>query len=404
MKLTRSTIGELTLPPGRTDHVHWDSDLPGFGLRLRGESRSWLIQYRVHGKQRRESLGDCRRVSLEDARKIAKKRFAAIELGVDPSAERAKARLATNTALTLGATVARYLEAKRDTLRPATMTAAERHLTRHWKPLANRPLASIARADVAAALQSIIRQHGKIAAARARTNLSALYAWSIREGLTEANPVIGTNRPDEGAQSRDRVLNERELVNIWNACGDNDGGRIVKLLILLGARKTEIGGLRQNEIDLEKGILTVSGARTKNHHSLKLSLPSIAIELLRIVPRRGDEYVFGLHGFVSWSDLKTEIDERSKVGGWRLHDLRRSAATHMADIGVQPHVIEEILNHRSGHKGGVAGIYNRASYERETKIALAMWADRITALAEGRNPTVIPLRSPMAAEGGAHHG
>jgi integrase len=402
MKLTRATIGELTPPPGKVDHVHWDSELPGFGLRLRGESRSWLIQYRVHGKQHRESLGDCRRVSLEDARKIAKKRFAQIELGVDPSAEKAKARLAANTALTLGATVTRYLEAKRGTLRPGTMVAATLHLTRHWKPLANRPLASVTRADVAAQLQTLTREHGKIAAARARSNLSALYAWAIREGLAEANPVIGTNRPDESAQSRDRVLNEQELAALWRACGDDDGGRIIKLLILTGARRREIGSLRWDEVNLETEVMTVGGERTKNHHSLKLPLPSIAIELLRSAPRHGD-FVFGKRGFASWSDLKEELDTRSGVSAWRLHDLRRSTATHMADIGIQPHVIEEILNHRSGHKAGPAGIYNRSSYEREVRNALALWADRVLALAEGHDPKVVALRTPsMAAEGGAN--
>jgi integrase len=403
MKLTRTTIGELTLPPGKVDHVHWDDDLPGFGLRLRGESRSWLIQYRVHGKQHRESLGDCRRVSLEDARKIAKKRFAAIELGIDPSAEKAKARLTVNTALTLGAVVTRYLEAKRNTLRPATLSAATLHLTNHWKPFAHRPLAAITRADVAAQLQTIVKERGRIAAARARTNLSALYAWSIAEGLADVNVVDGTNRPDEGVASRSRVLNEQELVGVWNACGDDDGGRVIKLLILLGCRKTEIGSLLWREVDLDKGVLAVSGSRTKNHHTLTLALPSAALELLRATPRGDGEHVFGRHGFVSWSDLKAELDTRSGVSGWTLHDLRRSTATHMADIGIQPHVIEEILNHRSGHKAGPAGIYNRSSYEREVRIALETWCDRITALAEGRNPTVVPLpRPPMAAEGGSH--
>lgn len=401
MKFTRTTIGELTLPSGKLDHVHWDSELPGFGLRLRGESRSWLIQYRAHGKQHRESLGDIRKVTLEAARKVARQRFAQIELGVDPAAEKAKARLATNKALTLGATVTRYLEAKRGTLRPGTMAAATSHLTKHWKPLANRPLASVTRADVAAQLQVLTRERGRVSAARARSNLSALYAWAIGEGLTAgANPVDGSNRPDEDVKSRDRVLNEQELAAVWNACGDDNGGRVIKLLILTGARRNEIGKLLWREFDSDKGILIVSGTRTKNHHDLKLPLPSVALELLREAPRYGD-HVFGKHGFTNWTDLKAELDARSGVSGWTLHDLRRSTATHMADIGIQPHVIEEILNHRSGHKAGPAGIYNRSSYEREVRIALETWCDRITALAEGRDPKVITMR-PMAAEGGAH--
>jgi integrase len=403
MRFTKAAIGSLALPEGKREWIVWDEELPGFGVRVRSNSKAWRIQYRAHGKQHSESLGDIRKVSLEDARKIAKKRFAAIELGIDPSAEKAKARLTVNTALTLGAVVTRYLEAKRNMLRPATLSAATLHLTNHWKPFAHRPLAAITRADVAAQLQTLTKERGKVAAARARTNLSALYAWSIAEGLADVNVVDGTNRPDEGVASRSRVLNEQELVGVWNACGDDDGGRVIKLLILLGCRKTEIGSLLWREVDLDKGVLAVSGSRTKNHHTLTLAPPSVALELLRATPRGGGEHVFGRHGFVSWSDLKAELDTRSGVSGWTLHDLRRSTATHMADIGIQPHVIEEILNHRSGHKGGIAGIYNRSSYERETKIALALWATRLVALAEGRNPTVVQLPRPsMAAEGGGH--
>ena len=118
MRFTKAAIGSLALPEGKREWIVWDEELPGFGVRVRANSKAWRIQYRAHGKQHSESLGDIRKVSLEDARKIAKKRFAAIELGVDPSLEKAKARLTVNTALTLGAVVTRYLEAKRDTLRP----------------------------------------------------------------------------------------------------------------------------------------------------------------------------------------------------------------------------------------------------------------------------------------------
>ena len=122
---------------------------------MRGGSKRWDCQYRVNGKQRRESLGDVRKVSLEDARKIARQRFAQVELGTDPAAERAQARA---QALTLGVVIGRYLEAKQYQLRPNTLKAAVRYFASHWKPLHNRPLDAIKRADVAARLQDSSRR------------------------------------------------------------------------------------------------------------------------------------------------------------------------------------------------------------------------------------------------------
>jgi hypothetical protein len=86
------------------------------------------------------------------------------------------------------------------------------------------------------------------------------------------------------------------------------------------------------------------------------------------------------------------LDQRAGITPWVLHDLRRSTATGMAEAGIQPHIIEAVLNHVSGHKGGVAGIYNKASYEREMRAALALWADHVRSLVEGGERKIIPLR------------
>jgi integrase len=390
MKLTRDTVAALVLPPGKGDVVHWDSTLPGFGCRLRGGSKTWLIQYRVNGRQRREALGDVRKVGLEAARKVARQRFAQIELGVDPALEKAKRNIeAAATALTLAEVARRYLDAKRDELRHNTYRAARLHLTEHWKPLAGRPIGSIGRADVAAQLQTLVKERGRIAAARSRANLSALFSWAMREGLVDGNPTIGTNQPDRGVASRERVLGGVELAALWKAAPDDDRGRIVKLLVLLGCRRQEIGGLLWSEVDLDRGSLLVSGARTKNRRTLVLTLPAAALEILHSTPRRGDFVFGGGHAFNSWSALKAQIDANSGVADWTLHDIRRSVATHMADLGVQPHVIEQILNHQSGHKRGPAGIYNRSSYEREVRAALALWAEHVLALVEGRASKVL---------------
>jgi integrase len=394
MKLTRDAVAALVLPSGKDDVVFWDGSLPGFGVRLRGQAKTWLVQYRANGRQHREALGDIRKVTLDAARKVARQRFALIELGVDPALEKAKRTIeATATALTLAEVVRRYLDAKRGELRHNTYRAARLHLTEHWKPLAGRPIGGIGRTDVAAQLQTLTKERGRIAAARSRANLSALYAWAMGEALADGNPVIGTNAPDAGVKPRERVLTDRELAAIWNACDDSSGS-IVRLLILLGCRRQEIGGLKWSEIDFDRGSLTIDSARTKNHRALTLMLPPAAFAILATVPRRGEAVFSDDDAFQSWSALKTRIDASSGVSAWTLHDLRRTCATGMADLGVQPHVIEQILNHQSGHKRGPAGIYNRSSYDREVKVALALWADHVLAVVEGRaTAAVVPLRA-----------
>jgi len=390
MKLTRQAVAALVLPAGKDDVVYWDSALPSFGCRLRGGSKTWLIQYRVGSQQRRESLGDVRKVTLDDARKVARQKFAQIELGIDPAAEKAKRALeATATALTLGEVARRYLDARRDQVRHSTYRGAKLHLLEHWKPLAARPIGSISRADIAAQLHTLVKERGRIAAARSRSTLSAAFGWAMAEALCDGNPTVGTNQPDKGVGSRTRVLSNDELVALWRAARDDDRGRIIRLLILLGCRRAEIGGLSWSEVDLDRGSLIISGARTKNHRTLVLTLPAAALEILHSAPRRGAFVFGGSRAFNSWSGLKAQFDASSGVREWRPHDIRRTVATGMADLGVQPHVIEQVLNHQSGHKRGVAGIYNRSSYEREVRAALALWAEHVLALVEGRASKVL---------------
>jgi integrase len=397
MKFTKNTLATLALPAGKVDHIEWDDELPGFGVRLRGNARRWVVQYRVGGQQRRESLGDLRKVNLEDARRIARQRFAQVELGTDPAAERAHARAqAAAAGLTLAVVADRYLDAKRDRLRTSTYKQAERYFSVHWKPLHSRPIAALTRAEVAARLQELIKERGRRSAACARSSLSALYAWGMREGLCEANPVIATNDPDSGTLPRDRVLADAELAAIWRACEDDDAGRIIKLLLLTGCRREEIGALRWSEINLETGVMTISASRTKNGRVLELPLPAVALDLIATVPRReGREHVFGRGGgrpFSGWSAAKLRLDARivirtgKPLAPWIFHDLRRTMRSGLGKVGIQPHVAELVINHV---RGGVEAIYDRYRYEREIAAALALWAEYVLALVEKRESKVV---------------
>jgi integrase len=402
MKLTDRNVTALARPAGKDDFVIWDDDLPGFGVRLRGDSKRWLVQYRANGTQRREILGDIRRVTLEMARKAARQRFAQLELGIDPGAEKKAARdQAAATQLTLARVAERYLDAKQATMRPSSYRDAERYFNLHWAPLRNRPIAKIARAEVAAGLQDISKTRGPIAASRARAHLSALFGWAAREGLCDANPVAVTNDPGAGRPSRCRVLSMVELAVIWRACEDDNFGYIIKLLALTGARRSEIGGLKWTEINFDRGTMTIAAERAKNHRALTLTLPPVAIDILRSVPRRDShENLFGSNGagFTTWSTSTAALNARitategKPLAPWTLHDIRRSVATGMAELGVEPHHVEATLNH-VGHKAGVAGTYNRARYDREIASALQVWSEHLITAVENRESKIVPLRA-----------
>jgi integrase len=408
MKFTTKSIATLALPAGKMDHSAWDDDLPNFGVRLRpGGSKTWTIYYRIGAKQRRESLGDCRKLDLDAARKIARQRFAQIELGIDPQAARNKARAdAAVSKFTLAVAVERYLDFKKPLLRPSSHAAAAYYFAVHWNPLLDRPLETIRRLDVASRLQEVAKAHGRVSASRARANLSSLLGWAMREGLIEANVCIGTNNPAPPT-ARSRVLTDQELVAVWKACdGDDDHSRIVRLLILTGQRRSEVGSMTWGELDLDNAVWSIPGARAKNHCDHSVPLSAAAISILRAMERPERRFVFGRDdsgGFGGWSNRKRVLDasiaaasNAKPMDRWTLHDLRRTAATRMADIGVQPHIIEATLNHVSGHRRGVAGVYNRSTYSNEKRQALDMWTAHVEMLIANGARKIIPLAAHRA--------
>jgi integrase len=374
-----------------TDKFEWDSRLTGFGKRVRDGRETWVIQYRLGHKQRRMTIGTCAKLTQAQAREAARKRLAQVELGGDPAADRRQTRAEAKH--TLHGIVAQYLEAKQDVIRPATYREVSRYLNDHWSPLHGVPVNSVRRADVALELGKMVRRNGNAAAGRARIALSAFYAWAMGAGIAEQNPVIGSNRPIAPA-ARDRVLSDDELAAIWRAAGDDDYGRIVRLLALTGCRREEIGGLRWIEVDSKDRLIRLPADRCKNGRPHEVPLTDLGWSILQELPVTG-EHVFGPRGFSQWSRGKRELDQRlgNTVAPWRLHDIRRTAATRMADLGVMPHVIEAALNHQSGHKRGPAGIYNRSRYEAAVRNALVLWSDHVRALAEGGESNVTPLQA-----------
>jgi integrase len=392
MKLTDASVAALKLD-GKRDRIVFDDALVGFGYRLRAAPgdrvlRSWVAQYRRAGASRRMLLGSAEVLTAEKARAAAKEVLAKAALGQDPSADRAERR--DKNKVTFRKAVADYLVTQKRRLRPNTYAETERYLTGdYFRPLHGMPLDTITRQDIASRIKHIENASGNTAAGAARAKLSALFTSAMQDGLidVDANPVNGARKP-EGNDPRKRVLSDKEIAAIWNACGDDDYGRIVRLLILTACRREEVGGMEWGEFAEDRATWTLPAARAKNGREHALPVLPMMRAILDTVPKRVNrERLFGDRspaGFQSWDTHKTALDKRSKVKGWQLRDIRRSVATRMADLGVMPHVIEQILNHVSGHRGGIAGIYNRSSYANEVRAALVLWEDHVQSLVTGQ--------------------
>jgi len=370
--------------PREGEAVYFDEGKPkdrvaGLGLRIRaGGSRKFVFLFRLGGRQLKYTIGDATAWTLDAARAEARRLRVQVDRGENPATvKQDRAKEAAQEQVTFAAIADQYLKRKERQMKPRSFVEVTRHLKKHWQPLNGLRLDNITRAMVASRLAVIADERGATTADHCRISLSTLFSWAIGEGIADTNPVIGTNRQG-GYKPRDRVLTDAELVKIWQAAPDSDFGRIVKLLMLTGQRRDEIGGLGWSEIDVDNKLIALPGERVKNHRAHEVPLSDMALDVLFGQHRRlGRERVFGESGFAGWGKAKERIDAAVKLKPWRLHDLRRTAATRMADLGVQPHVIEAVLNHISGHKAGVAGIYNRSTYAAEKRAALDLWANHL---------------------------
>jgi integrase len=403
MKLTTQTVSQLAPPPGKGDALFWDDAIPGFGVRTRASGRRlWIFQYRVGSQQRRMTIGLVSAVSVGDARKVATQLYAKTKLGLDPAGEKIEHQV--RAAETFGAAVGLYLARQKTRLRPLSYGAVARHLQVNAKSLHRLPLVKIDRRTIAALLAKVATNVSDATTNRVRTSLSGFFAWAIREGLVEINPVSGTEQREE--KSRDRVLTDSEIAEIWAALKDDTYSAIVKMLILTGARRAEIGALTWEEVDLERGTISLTGARTKNGRPNVISLSQPALEIVRGRPS-DQKFVFGRgwNGFHAWAVSKTTLDQRifaarrssdpekaAAMSAWTLHDFRRYLSTTMHErLAIAPHIVEAVLGH-VGHQAGIPGVYNRSNYIAEKVQAMARWGEFVLSIVEGRPLKVVPIR------------
>jgi integrase len=406
-------ITETNLPKiehraaGIGDYFNWDPKLKGFGLRIRNGNRTWIFQYRYDGDHRIRlggselSCNQARELARAESGKLSKARLGH---GLDPAAEReqrkAEAKPRPKAANAFASLIPTYLEARRGGLKDSTHEIQERHLNIHWTPLHDLPLDGITRADVAAILNAIAKDRGPIAANRARATLSKFFRWAIGEGLCDNNPVGGTNKRDEN-DPRERSLSDAEVAQVWLAAPDNDYGRILKLILLTGCRRAEVGDLKWSEIDLEARTIKLPRERTKNHQEHIVPLSDAAMSVLAGIKHRDRDYIFGRlprAGFSGWSHSKEELDETLKLKEpWTVHDLRRTVRTGLGQLGIAPHIAEATLNHLPAK---LIRTYDRNKYESEKRAALDQWATHLkTVVAQATGANVTPLRKGDSAGG-----
>ncbi len=315
-----------------------------------------------------------------------------IKAGIDPAAEaeerrqeQDRKREAAARIVTIGLLVEPFLKAREGRYSTAWHSEVTRYLNRDLKALHSFKIDELSRGHIAATLDHVEANSGPNAADNAKKAISALLSWAVERGHIDENPADRLRKRASNA-SRERVLSEPELAAIWNSLPSSDYGAIVKLLALTGQRRDEIADLRWDEIDFEKNQIELPSTRTKNKRPHVVPLATGALEILKAQPRYPERaFVFGngKAGFCGWSACKMRLDARlpKDMSSWRLHDLRRSFITHVVEHGfAAPHVAEAIANHISGHKGGVAGIYNKAVYLPERRAALQAWATHLLSL------------------------
>jgi integrase len=361
-KVTVSSIAKL-------EGWLWDQTCVGFGARRQtNKGIHYYVRYRHNGTQTVRSIGRHGSPWTPDtARNEARRLLGIVASGFDPHA-----KLLTGEGF--ATTVDRYLERKRSL---KSLAETERYLRGHASPLHRLKLGEIDRRKIAALLGDVETSRGPVSRNRLRSNLSAFFSWCVQEGLVDTNPVQGTGMASENG-SRERVLTPEELRKLWRSLGDDEFSNVVRLLLLSGQRRNEIGKLQWSEVDLARKMIVLSPTRTKNSRQHELPLSTQALAIIERLPRRNTtDFLFAKRGFTNWDGAKQELDARAGIAPWRIHDLRRSAATYMGELGILPHVVEQALNHVSGAKAGVAGIYNRSKMIDAVREGLQRWADHI---------------------------
>ena len=392
-KLTDAAIKRFKAPSaGRAEY--WDAELPAFGLRITDKgAKSWVVMYRIGGRLRRLTLGSYPAISLKDARTLAREAMHEVAKGNDPAITKAAAK--RERADTFAEIAEEFIEryAKRKTRSwKATESILKRNVIPAWGV---RPIGEITRRDVIEALDKVMDRDEPYAANRLLAAVRKLFNWALERGVAETSPVANIKAPGKEVQ-RERVLSDGEIRTLWEACEEADYpfGPLVKMLLLTAQRRDEVATMRWPDIEPESKLWTIPREQTKADRAHEVPLSPLALEILEALPRFAGPYIFTTTGgerpVSGFSKGKKSLEKLSGMEDWRLHDLRRTAATNMARLGVPVDTIGRVLNHA---QRGVTAIYDRHSYLPEKRHALDAWASKLTSIVRPEvDEKIVPLR------------
>jgi integrase len=432
VRLTERKIATLGVENGSKDRLVFDDAQRGLAVRVTASGgRTYLSQYTLHGHKWRVPLGACSALSLAKAREAAAAVMGDVAKGRNPAAERKEAAAAerlrrVRNRLTLRVLIedwsGLHLAARRPSYATEAVRALHAALTHHLDDAAE----DLDRAAVVRALDALTRRRrrkdahrvdrltGAAMAGRTSAYGRAAFAWAMKRGAVQNNPFV--NLPvAKGIAKRERVLSDIEIAEIWHAASEaaSPYGTIIRLLILTGQRRGEVAGMAWEEISEDLTTWTLPGRRTKNGEPHTVPLSATVCDILTaLLPDGVDDWHAGggivLPGalgtpFAGWSKAKqaldkTIVDARAKAARaagtspaplipWNVHDLRRTVATGLQRLGVRLEVTEAVLNHISGSRGGIAGVYQRHDWAAEKRVALDSWAAHVLAVVKGAPAT-----------------
>lgn len=381
MRLTEISIANLKAPE-RGATLYHDDTLTGFSVRVsQAGTKSFCL---TMGRNReRVTIGRVGILTLKEARDRAREMLAEQTLG--------KTR---GPRIRLGEALESFLTTHAARLRPRTQKELRRLLTKHLAKLKHDQLDQITTHRLTKIVDGLSKTPGE--AEHLHRVAKTFFRWAVRRRLLQHSPLEELEAPPK-AQSRDRVLSDEELAQVLSiARKSGQFGVIVQFLLFTGQRKGEITGLRREMVDAEAQTIMLPAALVKNKRQHVFPYGPAVVELLEALPKEGllfrgrrrakaeeekregekDEPI----PFNGYSKGMAEFREDCKIAHWTLHDLRRTLATGMARLGVQPHCIEALLNHVSGTLSPVTQIYNRHKYLPEARAAAALWEKHIASL------------------------
>lgn len=436
--LTKRTVDAAKKGP--KDSFIWDDEVSGFGLKVTpAGSKVYVFQYRIarpgeadRTPAKRYTIGKHGSLTPEQARKRAKELAALVEHGIDPRQRELDAIAAADAAalaaeekarlegeLSFEKVAALWLEhyEHEKQRRPSSVRLAKTVVNRHLVPkLKGKPIPHIGRVELQPIIDAIpVASRGMRRAVFAYA--SVLFGWAAKRGDIAGNPLADMAKPDP-PKARDRVLSDAELATVWAASTSSAHpfGSFFRLLILTGQRREEVAGMSWSELDRATSTWTIPADRAKNRavHIVPLSADAVTeIDAMaaaaheaaaRKAKKRGEElalpvdpknwpktgYALTTTGRTPISGItkaKTALDVAAAklrhgkaLPAWRIHDLRRTLATGFQRLGVRFEVTEATLNHVSGAKAGVAGIYQRHDWKDEKRAALNAWERHIRAI------------------------